>query len=286
VPNQSALDHWVDVDDDEDIRQGDVLRRMPSNAAGQPAWAFVITADCDIAQEKAGDCFSYVDIVPAEHYLDRYWAPTQLRKFITKQAMPASEQLNAIMRKSGLDLTLQPEALMEWLRTSSVADLSAALNRTGKPFDAKLISRLEALSVAASSNPALTRYRQVRSLMGDGPESVKKLLQEAFDGERGFPDYFLIPEMPLSEQLGFVVMLRAISSVDAAKVFSSEADARISGQRDAFHRIGRTSDRIRFAVVQKLSFLFSRIGLPTHFEDACSSAAELLAESVVAKGPL
>lgn len=128
------------------------------------------------------------------------------------------------------------------------------------------------------------RFRTARELLGDDAERIRRAVREAFEGDRGFPDYFLLPELPGAAGYGFVVMLRAIRSLHADDLFTSEVDARIAGRPDAFHRIGRMTDAVRFAITQKLTFLFSRIGLPADYEDACQSAVELLTETVVSNG--
>lgn len=78
-------------------------------------------------------------------------------------------------------------------------------------------------------------------------------------------------------------MLRSMWSIMASDLYLSEQDARIHDRPDAFHRLGRLNDGIRFSITQKLAFLFSRIGMPKTFESACETATELAVEEIFKK---
>jgi hypothetical protein len=206
---------------------------------------------------------------------------------VGKQAKAAAEQLNGVMKRSGLVLGITAEVLLTWLEEQTPAEIEKALNKTGKPLDQKLVSWLTGLRVAVGRGEEVTsmeRFRSVRALMGDDAERIRRAVRDAFEGAHGFPDFFLLPELPGAEGYGFVVMLRAIRSLHAGDLFATAVDARIAGRPDAFHRVGRMTDGVRFAITQKLAFLFSRIGLPSNYEQACQSAVELLSEAVVPNG--
>ena len=279
-------DYLVSVADDQEVRQGDLIHRF-AESRPEGEWGFVLTADCDIAQGKTGDRYTFIEVVPAGTYLEEVWAPTQLKRFVGKQAKAAAEQLNGVMKRSGLELGITVEVLLTWLAERTPAEIEKALNKTGKPLDRKLVAWLTALRVASSGGEeatAMQRFRAVRALMGDDAERIRRAVREAFEGAHGFPDFFLLPELPSAPGYGFVVMLRAIRSLNADDLFATAVDARIAGRPDAFHRVGRMSDGVRFAVTQKLTFLFSRIGLASYYEEACQSAVELLSEAMVPNG--
>lgn len=52
------------------VSQGDIIHRPSSGETDQPRWGFIVTADCDIVQDKAGARLSYLDIVTVHHYLE------------------------------------------------------------------------------------------------------------------------------------------------------------------------------------------------------------------------
>jgi hypothetical protein len=128
--------------------------------------------------------------------------------------------------------------------------------------------------------PALSRLRAAWDLFGTEERIRQEAVRNAFKEGGGFQDYFILPELPRTSGLGFVVMLRSMSTVMAADLFPTEQDARIHDFPAAFHRLGRLNDGVRFAITQKLAFLFSRIGMPTSFESACVAATELMVEDI------
>lgn len=280
-----AGEYWGEVAEEVDFAQGDVLRRIDKRRDNAVDIGIVITADCDIVQKKAGERYTYVEVVTAERYLDLVWAPEQNQKFVYKQAKPLAEQIGSIMKRSKLEIGMTEDVLVRWLKERSLEDFEQATNKTERPFDRRLVSKLRALQTAAGGGDGLPdgleRWRAVRRELGDKGDAMRAAVRGAFDGEKGFPDYFLLPELPGMAGYGFIAMLRSIRTVSASELFHSELDARIAGYPDALHRVGRLADGIRFAITQKLAFLFSRIGLPSHFEDACQSASELVADSII-----
>jgi hypothetical protein len=282
TPRKKMTEYLLDVADGEEVRQGDLIHCPESSE-----WGFILTADCDIAQGKLGRCYSFVEVVPASQYLEEIWAPDQIVKLQDKQARVASEQIAAVMKRSDLPLSMTSAVLLAWLRDQAPTEIEAATNKSGRPFDQSLIDKLKALHVTADATitkPSFERLCEAKRLLGEDGDRIRKAVRDAFQGDRGFPDYFLLPELPGVAGYGFVVMLRAIRSVAVDDLYPSLLDARIEGRNDAFYRVGRMSDGIRFAITQKLTFLFSRIGLPTSYEKECRSAVELLAETAISGG--
>jgi uncharacterized protein YecT (DUF1311 family) len=277
-------DLWVQVDDNEPVRQGDIVRQLPPDGSGQPTWSFVLTADCDIAQGKACGQFSVLRILGASDFLELRWAPDQLTRLTSKQAKVCAERLSSLFAKldAGLD-TLTPESLCTWLKTEDVETVLSAASSPSQGHDAKLEKTLRALRNALGAEGAasnLERLQRAWTFLGRDASAQQAAIRESFEGEKGFADFFFLPELPTTETYGFAVMLREISAIQDADVFVSEPDARINDRPDGYHRIGRLNDRVRFAITQRLAFLFSRIGLSSAFEDSCRFAAQLVVEAV------
>ncbi|MEQ8283855.1 hypothetical protein [Parvibaculum sp.] len=274
-------DHFSFVADDEGIRQGDIIHSKMRNGKPEDVWGVVLTADCDIAQKKAGDQFSWLEIVRCEYYLEKYWARDQLKRLIEKQSRVACDGLNARLRRSDLHLSeIDAASLSIWLAENDAEEI---LRQTGEKEDKKLSSLLSALRISAElegDGSSLDRLRQAWTLIGRKEESQRQSVKEAFDAERGFPDYLVVPELPNTMGYGFVVLLRSIHILPSRDLFPSQVDARISGRPEAFYRMGRFGDSLRFSISQKLAFLFSRIGLSVDFENACDAATTLAVESL------
>jgi hypothetical protein len=272
--------HWTLVGENEDIRQGDIIQRLPSSGGGKIELGFILTADCDIANKKTGDKFTWLEIVTSHEYLENYWSIDQLRRFFEKQSLKATEVINGLIRKRDSELNLLVgETLSDWLKEKNGDEIIASIIALQNLTDKKILPLLRALRISIGFESGFTnmeRLCKVWTLTGVAEANQLAKLKEVFGAERGFPDFVLIPNIPNGHETGFVILLRAISSISSGDLFRSQLDARINDRPDAFHRIGRFDDVIRYAVSQKLAFLFSRIGMSRDFEQDCDSATELL----------
>jgi len=280
-------DHLVFVDDVAEVRQGDIIRRFPSDSQESEVWGFIVTADCDIAQNKARSRYTWLEIVRSADFLETYWATEQLRRHVDKHSRLSCTTINAMIRRSERELTeLTSASLCEWLAGDSPENIIKQISPNAK-VDTKLVNSLQSIKIALGTEGSRTQIDRLKhswALTGRDEKSQRASIQEAFNGEQGFPDFVLVPELPKSTHYGFVVLLRSINSIKYDEVFLSETDARINDRPYAFHRVGRFSDGLRFAIAQKLAFLFSRIGMPPAFEAACEAATELLVEGVYKAG--
>jgi hypothetical protein len=242
----------------------------------------VITADCDIAQGKAGGQFTALEILPMASYIHGTWAEEQLRKLIEKRSKNLCDQINIEIRKLQPCLSsLSPDSLAIWLRNTSAEEI--LLRVTGNPVsaDSKLLRELNGLAYALGTDEnmsALSRLKTAWQFFGIEERRQVEIFRTALKGSGGFHDFFVLPELPRQSGLGFIVMLRSIWTIKSIDIFLTEQDARIYNRPDAFHRLGRLNDGIRFSVTQKLAFLFSRIGMTNDFESACDTAIECTAE--------
>jgi hypothetical protein len=75
--------------------------------------------------------------------------------------------------------------------------------------------------------------------------------------------------------------MREMLSVPAQDFCRSAYQVRLSETSDGFVRIGRLNDRVRFAVAQRLAFVFSRIGMEEAYEDNCRTLADLVSLEMI-----
>lgn len=278
---------FTQIEDTEDVRQGDIIRQLNPTTGETERLGIVITADCDIAQKKAGERYTWLEIVSMTAYVDGPWAAEQLRKLSEKRSKGILDQLNGQIRKQQPGLTaLTYESLVQWVRSKSAEEILA--NATGKSpvADDKQLRDLQAFSLTVSTDETLSSLSLLKgawTLFGFDEKTQQESVRNAFKDSGGFQDYFVLPELPRQAGLGFVVMLRSMWTIMASDLYITEQDARIHDRPDAFHRLGRLNDGIRFSITQKLAFLFSRIGMPTTFESACETAAELAVEECFKK---
>lgn len=278
---------FTQIEDTEEVRQGDIIRQLNPKNGLTKRLGIVITADCDIAQKKNGERYTWLEIVPMAAYVEGPWAQEQLRKLSEKRSKGVLEYLNGQIRKRDPSLTaLTHKALVLWLRSKSAEEILASTTGKSPAAGDKQLRDLQAFALTVSSDEtrsAFSRLKGAWTLYGTDEKSQQDNVRNAFKDSGGFQDYFVLPELPRETGLGFVVMLRSMWSLMANELYLTEQDARINDRSYAFHRLGRLNDGIRFSITQKLAFLFSRIGMPTTFESACETVAEVTVEEFFKK---
>lgn len=273
------------ISDDDDIRQGDIIRMIHPTSPLNVTYGVVVTADCDIAQKKAGERYTWLEVLSIKDYIEGPWAEEQLRKLAEKHSKALCEYLNAQLRK--LDSSLSPlttKTLAEWLKSCSAEEILQAITGKNSKPDQKALRELNGLAKAigvSEDRLAFGRLKESWACFGTDPAKQRDAVRGAFRTSGGFQDYFVIPELPRTSGYGFVVMLRSMSTIMAADLFLTEQDARIQDRPNAFHRLGRLHDGIRFAIAQRLAFLFSRIGLPSSFESACEASTDMMVDELL-----
>jgi hypothetical protein len=278
---------FTQIEDTEDVRQGDIIRKLNPQTGKAEKLGILITADCDIAQRKAGERYTWLEIVPMAAYIEGPWAHEQLRKLSEKRSKAICEHLNSKIRKLKPNLSaLTHESLVQWLRSKTAEEILASATGEAPTPDGKPLRDLQgfALTVSAGeTQSAFSRLKAAWTLFGVDEKNQQENVRNAFKDGGGFQDFFVLPELPRQTGLGYVVMLRSMWTIMASDLYLTEQDARIHDRPDAFHRLGRLNDAIRFSITQKLAFLFSRIGMPMTFESACETAAELTVEEFFTK---
>lgn len=278
---------FTQIEDTEDVRQGDIIRKLDPKTSEVEKLGIVITADCDIAQRKASERYTWLEILPMTAYIEGPWSQEQLRKLSEKRSKGICEHLNGQIRKRKPGLTaLTHESLVQWLRNKTAEDILTSATGKAPAADEKLLRDLQGFALTVSTDEtqsALSRLKAAWTLFGVDEKVQQENVQNAFKDGGGFQDYFVLPELPRQTGLGFVVMLRSMWTIMAPDLYLTEQDARIHDRPDAFHRLGRLNDGIRFSITQKLAFLFSRIGMPKTFESACEAATELTVEELFKK---
>lgn len=268
-------EYFSPVPDDEELRQGDIIRRFEVPIAHQGAsWGFIINADCDLANGKNQGHISWLEIVSTRKYWETFWAPQQLAKFAKKTSGQICEKINSIIKKQGFDVEeLSYTKLLEWVSSQEPAEIVSALGAE----NSNLVKGLEAFSKATLYDTGvnlLDLLDYCQELVGNKPEKNIDEFRKFITRQDGFPDFFLVPNVPDGDTKGYVVLLRRINGSPETDVFKTELDARLNDRPDALHRIGRFRDGIRFQIVQKMSFLYSRIGSPKEFEADCSQVVD------------
>lgn len=268
------------------LNQGDIIHRPPSESSCPEEWGFIVTADCDIAQDKAGAKLSYLEIVTACHFLDHVWSGEMLRKLRRDLLKEATALLSKAARQldSSYD-ALTSADLLTWLTDSSPAEIVAALELPPKK-QAQHLEALERVELAhGMRGDGMTPFQRLRRIWTTqklAESTIRARLNQALDYNRA-TDFHLIPSIPGSDQLGFVVLLREVSSIPQSSIVASALDHQIAGDPTRFYVAGPSTDNLRFAISQKMAFLFSRIGMSEDYEDQCDLVTQIAVEEMLSR---
>ncbi|HBO3119445.1 TPA: hypothetical protein L4R02_003742 [Pseudomonas aeruginosa] len=256
---------------DTPIRQGDVIKKV--SRIGN-VYGLVITADCDIARGRHGNHYTWIEIIPSAKYIDEKWLPIEIGKILSKQVKSVLEYVNSKLKAKGLG-ELSDDRLISWITDIGAKEFLLKISEEEPP--AEILSKLEGLIILMDpgNQSALDRVKKSASYfrinVENFVEGAKKHLVKFDDG---FPDFFYIPKLPEELSGGCTALLRNIYSIQNEEIFLSESDARINDCPSGFFRMCRLSDRVKYSVVQKTTFLFSRIGMTPEFEALTSESAE------------
>lgn len=266
------------------INQGDIIHQPSTGPGSPPQWGFIVTADCDIAQDKAGAKLSYLGIVTARDYLEHFWSGEALRKLRASLLRDTAALVTKAAR--GLDPSydeLSTADLLTWLTDNSAAEVVATLNLP----DRKRVQHLEALErvelahgIRVDGNSPFHRLHRIWSTQKMAASTIRARLTQALDYNHA-TDFHLIPSIPGSDGLGFVVLLRELRAIDQNSIAASALDHQIAGDPTMFFIAGSSTDNLRYAISQKMAFLFSRIGMSEDYEAECDIVTEMAVEETL-----
>lgn len=268
-------EYFKAVAESAEFRQGDIIRRFHDPITRKNAkWGVVVNADCDLANKKNQGHLSWLEIISARQYWEEFWAPQQLEKLSEKQANQICDQINSIIkRKNILAGKINMEKLGDWVTRQNSKDLAISLGVKNGNLE-KSIEAFRLATQQIEEMSALDILGSCQKLLGQDPTKNLAEFQRFIVKQEGFPDFFLVPNLPGGDAKGYIVLLRRVHGSNESSVFKTPMDARINDQPAALHRIGRFTDGVRFQIVQKMVFLFSRIGSPKEFENDCKQVIE------------
>ncbi len=259
------------------MNQGDIIHKPPAGT-DEARWGFILTADCDIANDKSNARLSYLEIVSAQEYLEQTWSSEVVRKARSKYLDEAAGLISNAAHSVDKNFEpISPEQLLLWLKETPRNDIASALQLAGKKQTLHLdaLEKVElAYGIRTGTQSPLSRLRQIWKLQKASDKSIASRLEQALDYNQA-TDFHMIPQLPGAANLGFVVLLRDVISIPHDRVYPSALALQIAGDQEGYHLAGRSTDNLRYAVSQKLAFLFSRIGMSDEYESQCGIATEL-----------
>lgn len=240
------------------LRQGDILRK---NVGGDLKWEYVVvlTADCDIWNDKFGNYLTVIPLLTVNEYIENLYSAEQCQNEIDK----ICESFCSMS-----DFDIDEHFFHEYIFST---DVSVVEKRYGKvatiaalPFLQKF-KRGELAPVDALKAVCLTKNVKWDRKLRQSLTSLKL-------------EYFFLNDIPGGSDLGYVALLRLPQSISVDTVAFSRDDQISEADSYSVRKVGSLSDGIRFALAQAFANVFSRIGMPTSFESDKEQIIELICE--------
>lgn len=258
----------------EPIRQGDIFA-WENRLSVRPwkVYGLVVTADCDLVNNKTWGQLSYVPVLLFEDYIWMFWRPRVFDQFQREIRGRCAKRIgNALKKKDPDHAGISEEAVDAWLKRAGVEGLVNEIAGLDAGHAADL---RKALEIFETSNEVMASASPRMDLLGKLFAAKMKLnggIPDAFAAEirkhvASLPgDVFFLSGIGEFEKHGVFAMLRHISQCDVGNI-AVKVDDVIYGAAVA-RRIARLKSPYCYALTQNLAKVFSDIGLPRAYDEA------------------
>lgn len=261
------------------FRQGDILRFEGLESSRTYSRGIVINADCDLENDKLDGVIAYLPLYSFEEYLEHFWLHNFVLQF-------ENNLLSSILNLCQLDRTdnNNTKELLIWLDQSGPSEVSDKLvaQKRLKPRD-EAVLREKLLQLAHCRSPRAKSLKEFHVFCSWDKEPTGYALKQLNSAKTAMgDDHFFLSEVVGEKELGFVVRMRRIYTIDAQKCFTlaSEQRARTDGQGMSAVRIAKLTDLFQFKVAQMFALQYSRIGLPNEFLSLNGLALDAIAHDL------
>lgn len=234
------------------FRQGDILKL---HSAPHASYGVIINADCDLANDKIDGFVAYVPLYTFQDFIDRFWSHDQITS-ITKQCRgelvrifkseAEVDSLAAWLIQEGPDEVFEKLKPDLGLKKGQLDELEKHLRKLHACLQGKTFECLKAI-YSLEANPekhAQTQLSALKSNLGEG--------------------HMMISSIMGTSDLGFVIRMKRVFSIDRTLCFESLAD-HLMHFRDydapAAVRVARLASPYKYKLGQIFAQSFTRIGL-------------------------
>lgn len=252
------------------LRQGDILELGgATNPYGCTA-GVILTADCDLVQQKHYGHLLVCPLLTAQEYLLRIWLPKRVTKLAERVRKDVRRKLAEC--DPGLE-----EISEEYLELLMFEEKSVRAAFEGVDVDANKLEDLirlgNLLRAISGQNLDVTELCSAQSEADSRPlDKVRAATMSDFRSHltQDSQEIVVLPDALTASSLAHVILLRSPFSVAVADIGESLGNG-VSAKRVAtFH------PQIKFLIAQKFGFLFSRIGMPAEVERERADCVSIL----------
>jgi hypothetical protein len=251
------------VTDPIPICQGDVLEWLESR---DDSYAIVVTADCDIANDKYGDYLSYVPAIPLRSYIADMYLKDQLLKEASKLTTQMYEFVRGLQTIGRPDVSrpLSSDAIEGWLASTTVPDVLKILNIGDTSAEQKLTNML--LMRQRLQDPPVTDTEIIELLSEARGAKRRNIHRQIHDHLIRLPGdkLYMSTVDGGSNCSGFIVLLRRLREIAAEDIAIRPTQTPAARAK----RVARLTSPYRYRLTQQLADIFASIGLPREYETA------------------
>ena len=269
------------VADGASIRQGDIFIFSDSLAAAD-IWqraGVIVTADCDIANDKHSGILSYVPILSLREYLAWRVLPRIADRRRKRLLQDLLDLIGRIEGDVGLKPGISARAVEVFATVENgLDDLCGYLGGVTPKDWSVLTVMINDVSALGRVLESSAYDEQFGALVSTYKPTKKKsaadiLLNEIRDQLKNLPgDVFFISSLSREHAEGFVAYLRLIRETSLQRLSTSYYDK--DGRGVVAHRISRLRAPYVYRLTQQMADVFASIGLPEEYEEARDSIFE------------
>jgi hypothetical protein len=262
------------ANDDSPLRQGDIFVWTEQIQEGPwRKFGIVITADCDLEQQKTKGQLSYLPVLTFEDYLWSFWRVEKFVPVHDKLKKKAVDLLNKVLTRLKPDQKpISEAAALAWISRTESADLAeqVGLKDVGqiKDFCAAIENYRIVERLLGTNNPNMNLLNQCHAINKNSTmhTNYTELSRDVQGKIASLPgDVFFMSGIEGFEKFGLFVMLRHITQCKIEDIAIRPDDLRRGGA--SARRIARVDSPYKFALAQNMARVFVDIGLPSSYAD-------------------
>ena len=271
----------VSVADGTDLRQGDVFVFRDEDGV-RDLWqqiGIVVTADCDLANNKHGGILSYVPVLSLRNYLAQVVLPKLAVDQRARSLNRMTEAIKQAESAGGVADGLSARAIEEFATMGGgMRELIAHLGRISTDQEGRIADAITEIEVY-DRVPTLSSYEEIFSALvtiirptkrKTAEELLVAELRNRLDNLPG--DAFFISALDDSRRGGYVAYLRLVRELRSHQV--STTYFKRYGRGVVAERISRLQAPYLYRLTQLLAEVFASIGLSEDYEAARAAVFE------------
>lgn len=258
-----------------DFSQGDIIKIFgatdPKHHLG-----IIINADCDLAQKKNDGIVSYLPVYSLRDYVTIFWSEGFLRGKI-------SAAINRIMEVKSLP-NEDRARLENWIKEVTPEEIIDALCGEVNHKNALEIRRqVDVAHICLTCEDGFNAIRLLASKENKPEKFLADRVKEAL--KHAEESHLFISEIPGEVELGFLVRLKRIYSMEERDCFKSKAqhNARAPDIGWSAYRTAKLTGPMKYKFVHLFAHQFSRVGLPDETESYANLVVQAFVDSALMK---